>query len=417
MSKTLAVGLALYEVLQVSGVFSRLQVFIPTPIHLSISLCVILLLVYIRPGRSGWPYVALRLLLMMCGLCGAGFILFDYQKVLDYGSLGYVDTLGEVMAILLSLSILEATRRSLGMVLPVIILVILLLTYFQNDLPGALHGQGNPLDAIAYDVYVGTSGIFGVPFETTVDVLLAFLLFGALYQASGAAKWFMDLANALTGWSVGGPAKACVVASALMGTITGSVGGNAATVGNFTIPLMKKIGYSPAFAGGVEATSSTGGAILPPVMGAVAFVMAQMLGKPYMEIAKAAAIPAVLYYLTTLSSVHFRAKKLGLRSLDPTERLPLGPTLRQGWYHLVPVLALLYFLFIQQVDAQIAALYSIPFIIVCSYFNKDRSQWLTLRPILQGVYEGVKNWLSIGVITAAVGILVGALVLSGMCNA
>lgn len=425
MATRLIAGLlALYEIINVTGIFNRFNIFIPTPVHLSISLMGVILLIYLGSmdkashysgGRKAALYTV-NILMMIMGVLGTGFVIFSYKKVIDYGLNGYLDSFGMVFAILLAITMLEAVRRLIGIALPIIIVLLMLLTYFQDYLPGALRGQGTPLDTITFNYYVGTSGIFGVPFHIAVNVLLAFLLFGSLFNKSGAGKWLMDISIALTGRSVGGPAKACVVGSALIGTISGSVGGNVATVGNFTIPLMKRIGYSPAFAGGVEATASTGGAILPPVMGAVAFVMAEFLGVPYFQIAAAAAIPASIYFLVLLFSVHFRAKNLGLGIISKDEVPSIKQTMKNGWYYLLPVAALLFFLFIARVDVEIAAFASIPFIIGASFLNKNREVWLSPKRIWEGLIDGIQSWLSVAFVTAAVGMLIGSLVLSGLGN-
>ena len=172
----------------------------------------------------------------------------------------------------------------------------MLLTVYQNYLPGMLYGRGYDFDRLLYSAYIGESGIFGLPLNVATSIIIVFVMFGALMEVSGAGKWFLRLALAVTGWSRGGPAKAAVVSSALFGSISGSPSANVATTGVFTIPLMKQIGYRPAFAGAVEAVASTGGQILPPVMGAIAFVMAEWIRKPYSEIALAAFVPALLYF-------------------------------------------------------------------------------------------------------------------------
>ena len=194
-------------------------------------------------------------------------------------------------------------------------------------------------------MFVGTEGIYGIPTYVSSSYIFLFIVFGAFLERAGMIKLFTDLALGTVGHTSGGPAKVAVTSSALMGTINGSGVANVVTTGQFTIPLMKKFGFRPAFAGAVEATASMGGQIMPPVMGAVAFIMAETLGVPYLEVVKAAVIPALLYFLTVYWMVHLEAGRLGLRGL-PREECPSAlRAIQEGWYLLLPLLALVYLLF------------------------------------------------------------------------
>jgi TRAP transporter 4TM/12TM fusion protein len=277
-----------------------------------------------------------------------------------------------------------------------------------------LYGRGYPPERLLYSAYVGDAGIFGLPLGIAANIVIVFLTFGALMEAAGASRWFMDMALALTGWSRGGPAKAAVVASAMFGSISGSPSGNSATTGVFTIPMMKKIGYTPAFAAAVEAVASTGGIILPPVMGAIAFLMAEWIETTYASIVIAAAAPALLYFLIVFVSVHLQARKDNIKALPRSELPRFWPSFMRGWYYLIPMVALVYFLVIKSYPPGMAGIYTCGFVLVVSYFSPDRSTWLTPSRIMQAFEDGVTRWITVAAITASVGIMIGALELSGV---
>jgi len=184
-----------------------------------------------------------------------GYVVVFHQKVLDYSMFGFLDTKGLVLALLLCLPLIEAVRRATGVTLPILVTTLVLATVFQNLLPGVLYGRGYAPDRLLYSAYVGESGIFGLPLNVAANIIIVFVVFGALMEAGGAGKWFLQLALALTGGSRGGPAKAAVVSSALFGSISGSPSANVATTGVFTIPLMKQIGYRASFAGAARSWS------------------------------------------------------------------------------------------------------------------------------------------------------------------
>ena len=253
----------------------------------------------------------------------AGFVAFNYDAIIDYSTYGYLDTKGILLAVCLALVLLESARRLAGLALPLIILFFIAITYFQNYLPGILHGKGYPLDRLGYSIYVGTGGIFGVPFGVAAGVLITYIIFGKLMQEAGASLWFINLAMSVAGWTRGGVAKSTIVASGLFGMITGSPSTEVATIGSMSIPMMISSGYKPKFAAAVEAVAGTGGQFMPPVMGAIAFIMAEWLGMPYGKIALAAFIPACLYFTVLFMSIHFEAHRLGLEG-DASQRTPLS---------------------------------------------------------------------------------------------
>lgn len=419
--------IAIYHLALVAQLPTWLGFFMPTQVHKAVSLSGALMLVFLllpaagrRHGEDTRTDASFRhvpwydWLLLASALTSTGFVIIFHDSILDYGEYGFLDAKGAVLALMLAVPILEAVRRTTGWVLPVIILFFVLITIFQKYLPGLLYGRGYPLHRLLYSAYVGDAGIFGLPLGIAANIVIAFLIFGALMEGAGASRWFMDLALALTGWSRGGPAKAAVVASAMFGSISGSPSGNAATTGVFTIPMMKAIGYSPAFAAAVEAVASTGGMILPPVMGAIAFIMAEWIEVSYASIVIAAAVPAALYFLIVFVSVHLQAHKDGIQALPASELPRLWPVFIGGWYYMIPVAALVYFLVFLSLPPGMAAIYSSGFVLATSFLSRDRSRWLTPRRILDAFQDAVSRWVTIAVITAAVGVMIGALELSGV---
>ena len=410
--------LALYNLIVASRLPTYFGLFIPPAQHRAINLVIVIILVFYlysikRKLRSKYiPWYDVLVLLL--GVSGAGYAAVFYGRLLDYSLYGYMDTQGVILASLAALVILEMVRRVSGWTLPLVIGLFLLMTVFQNYLPGVLFGKGYSLDRLTYAIYVGSSGIFGVAFGVATTILIVYIIFARLLQGAGGGQWFIDIALSLTGWMRGGPAKAAVVASGFFGMISGSPSANVASVGSFTIPLMKSVGYRASFAGAVEAVASTGGQFMPPVMGAVAFIMAEWLNIPYTQIAIAAFVPAVLYYIVLFMSIHFESARLNL-SVMPRETLPsLKNTLKKGWHYLPPIVVLLYLLLFKGYSPEMAAIFSIIVMIGCSFFAKDPD--LHLRPgrIWKALVQSVQSWLIIGSITTGVGILIGSLELSGL---
>lgn len=409
----------IYHIIILSGILMWFDIYTIPARDRSISLFFVLILVFLTKGistkikdkdRLSWHDI----LFLAAGLVGVGFIIFFYPQAYQYMSSGFLDTKGMILAVLLMIALLEAVRRVTGWVLPILITFFVVITLYQNYLPGILNGGGYPFERLSYNIYISGSGIFGVPLGVSSSILIVFLIYGRMLQEAGLGEWFLNLALSTTGWMRGGPGKACVVASGLFGTISGSAAANAATTGAFTIPLMIRTGYSPAFAGAVEAVAATGGTIMPPVMGAVAFVMAEWLGLSYAEIALAAVIPALLYYVGAFASVHFEAVKLDLKAIPRSELLSFGKTMKGGWYYLIPLGTLIYFLLIKQYDPDAAGLLSLPFLIGTSFLSKNKDHWMMPGKIWISLVGAVRNWITVATVTAGVGMLIGSLELSGL---
>jgi len=268
--------------------------------------------------------------------------LFEADLTQRAGELIAGDWVAGTVAVVL---VFEAARRVMGWGLPLICGLFLLYALFGQHLPGDLAHRGYGLDQIVGQLGFGTEGIYGTPTYVSSTYIFLFILFGAFLEQAGMIRLFNDFAMGTVGHTRGGPAKVSVISSGLMGTINGSGVANVVTTGQFTIPLMKRFGYSPAFAGGVEATSSMGGQIMPPVMGAVAFIMAETINVPYLAIVKAAVIPAILYFVTAFWMVHLEAGRKGLHGLPKDECPNPWTAVRERWYLLLPLAGLVWLLF------------------------------------------------------------------------
>ncbi|MBI4632788.1 MAG: TRAP transporter fused permease subunit [Deltaproteobacteria bacterium] len=409
---------ALYQLFIASRVLTWFGIFLPPAQHRAICLMCGLFLIYslrtpggnYREGKLAW-YDFFPLL---AGLVGVGFVVFNYEAILDYSFYGFLDTKGVVLVLLLMVSLFEASRRLTGWAFPVIVLTFVLATIFQNYLPGLLYGKGYGLDRLGYSVYVGTSGIFGTPLGVATTILITYIVFGKLMQEAGAGRFFINLALSVTGWMRGGVAKATIFASCLFGMISGSPSAEVATVGSISIPMMISAGYSARFAAAVEAVAGTGGQFMPPVMGAIAFIMAEWLGIPYAKIAIAAFIPAVLYFFVLFVAIHFEALKIGLQPVASKDIPPVAKTLKEGWYYLLPLALLIYLLIGKSYPPEMAGLYSLLSLIAVSFISFDRQRHLTPKKIWAALVDSVKTWIILAGVTATVGMLIGALELSGL---
>ena len=316
-----------------------------------------------------------------------------------------------IMGFLLIASLLEATRRISNPILPGLAIAALLYCYFGRSMPDMIAHRGFSVERIINHMYLGTEGIFGTPLEVSSTFVFMFILFGSVLEKTGLGKFIIDLSMALAGWSTGGPAKVAVVSSGLMGMVSGSSVANVCTTGMFTIPLMKSVGYEPHFAGAVEAVASTGGQIMPPVMGAAAFIMAQILGVPYMEVVVAAIVPALLYYFAVMVQVHFEASRLGLKGIPFAQLPPLLPLLKSKGFLLIPLVAIIYFLLAGFTPLK-AAFNGILVSFVLSWLNKETR--LTPDRIIEAFESGARGAIGVACACATVGMIVGMGTLTGL---
>jgi TRAP transporter 4TM/12TM fusion protein len=306
---------------------------------------------------------------------------------------------------------LEATRRAVGWTLPLIALIFMAFALFGPWAPGALKHGGTSWLGLVNHLYLTNQGIYGVAIGVMAQYVFLFVVFGVLATRIGLGQLFIDFATVVAGRYSGGPAKVAIFSSAMMGTISGSSIANTVTTGTLTIPAMKKVGYPPHFAGAVEATSSTGGQITPPILGAAAFIMVEYLELPLRDILAAALFPALLHYFGIFIMVHLEARKLGLRGLEAHELPPLWAVLRKHWLSVVPLVLLVYFILAGRTP-DFAAVYGIISCIVVGFLQPHHR--LTLGSLYQTVAKGASQTLAVGAAAACVGIIVGVVTLTGV---
>jgi len=317
-----------------------------------------------------------------------------------------------IVSIVLWVIILEAVRRAGGLILAIICFIFSLYPLFAPYMPGILEGIGLSFTTTAVYHLMSVSGVIGIPMKVFGTMFIGFLVFGVALVHTGGGKFFIDIASSLLGQTRGGLAKVSILSSALFGTMSGSVVSNVLSTGSITIPAMKKAGYEPHYAGAVEACASTGGVLMPPVMGATAFLMASFLGIPYFHICLAAAIPSVLYYLSLFSQVDAHAAKKGLKGMDRSEIPPLKQVLKGGWPYILALGVLLYFLFMRM-EAQ-APFYSTLLLIFLTSFRKETR--LTYEKSIEFIADVGKVLAELVAILAAIGFILSAMSVTGVGN-
>jgi TRAP transporter 4TM/12TM fusion protein len=343
------------------------------------------------------------------------------QLILRPGAWTATDFWVATVTVLLAL---EVARRGIGWWIPAIAIAALLYAHFGYLVPGPLSHRGSAIAQIANYLMYSQEGIFGVMTSVMATYVLVFILLGAFMGHSGVGRFFIELPLAIAGRTAGGPGKVAVLASAIFGSISGSTLANIVSTGAFTIPLMKRVGFRPHVAGAVENSASLGGQLLPPVMGAGAFVMAEITGVPYVEILAIALVPALIYMLSIGLVVHFDAKRSGIRGMRPGEVEPAMTVLRRGWFHLVPFAVLLAFLVAGYSPDWCAAM-SIGSILLINWIRVGLAwlwperlpmpeEVLGPRGIRDALVEGAQNSLVVGAVAAAVGIIVGVVALTGL---
>ncbi|MGE4533874.1 TRAP transporter permease [Halomonas sp.] len=324
---------------------------------------------------------------------------------------GYLSDSDIIMGTILIALVLEATRRAVGMAMTLLAVLLMIHALISGALPGILGGTSVSWKAFVDTNFVQTSGLLGIPVSVTAGYVVLFLFFGALLLKTGVGNLLMDLATAATGRYSGGPAKAAVVSSACTGTISGSVIANVVTTGAVTIPLMKRSGYKPEIAAAVEASSSTGGVIMPPVMGAAAFILALFAGVPYRDVMLAAAIPSVLYFWSIFVTVHLEAKKGNVGAMPESDIPRLWPLLRSRGYMLLPIVAITTILIIGYTPT-VAAFYGCVSTIALSYVRRETR--LTFSGFIECLEDTARAAVPVVMACATAGIIVGSVMMSGL---
>ncbi|MBM1690771.1 TRAP transporter permease [Sulfitobacter geojensis] len=402
ISRLVLIGMAFWHLYV--AFFGPPNPYIMRGVHVALALLLIYLTVDakgLRNTNPRWYDIALALIAGGAALYPSFNLNYITQRFL------YVDPvlpMDIVVGITLVVLLLEATRRMLGPMLP--ITAILFMAYglaFTNTLPTVLLEQ----------LFMTPEGIFGIPIAVSATYMVLFILFGSLVEKMGVGQLFMDFAVAITGRQAGGPAKVACVTSGLFGSVSGSAVANVMTTGTFSIPLMKRMGFKPAFAGAVEAVASTGGQIMPPVMGAAAFVMAEYLGTGYLTVAKYALAPAILFYIALFAAVHFEAKRKGIGSVPKEDQVPLKEVIFERGHLFAPLIIIVTVLMMGY-SAPYAALWGIMSVVPVAAMRKTTRHFVTVDNILDALEGGARNVLAIASACACAGIVVGVIDITGL---
>ncbi|MCB2187039.1 MAG: TRAP transporter permease [Deltaproteobacteria bacterium] len=405
-----AVGLSLFQ-LYTAGL-TAMTAMVQRSVHLAAILTLTFLL---RPAFKGarkdklsvWfcVDVGLVVLAVFCNL----YIVFNLDAI--FARQGEWKPLDMWVGIIGVLLVMEACRRVIGNAMALICLIFLLYGYFGPHMPELIIHKGYNVERIATTLWLTTEGVFGLPLGVAATFVFIFVLFGAFLDVSGGGGFFIDMAHALTGRFSGGPAKTSVIASGFMGSVSGSAVGNVVATGTFTIPMMKKVGYRAHVAGAIEAAASTGGQLMPPIMGAGAFLMAEFTNTPYLTIVKVSIVPAIMYYLTVLMFVHFEAQKYGIMG-QPKENLPKAWVVLKENFHFIIPLTILVTALLHNVTPMMAGFLAVVTTYLASLLKK--SSRMGLAKLLQALEKGGRNAVMVSVACAAAGIIVGMVSLTGM---
>jgi len=366
---------------------------------------VLLFLIHRRSGSTDGTPTVVDYVLLALSVAPILHLFFNYEYIVT--RIFYIDDLTPTdiaMGVIMTVMVLEAARRVIGWALPITAIVFLFYGLFIARLePQRMLDQ----------LYMTTEGIFGIPLSVSAAYVLIFVLFGSFMERTGTGQLFMDFAMSLTGHSAGGPGKVSCVSSALFGTISGSAVANVMVDGPITIPLMKRSGFPPHFAAGVEAVASTGGQIMPPIMGAAAFVMAEFIGVSYGQVVIWAIIPAVLYYVACFSAVHFEAKRRGIIGVPRSELPKLREVMRQNGHMFIPVLAILVVMY-SGFSAPMAALAGTLACFPVAALRKSTRHHVTFENIVAACVDGARNALPVALACAAAGVVIAVVTLSGL---
>ena len=410
-AKVIAVICICFSLFQIyTGFFGALDAMIQRCIHLSFGISLVYLLCptkreWIRGGSVHPVDLALAIIAAIPPI----YILVNYQQlILRAGTVTPVDTF---MGVLGMLMVIEAARRIVGLPIVIVVLCFLAYGFFGRYMPGPLAHRGLTVNQMVGHLFYTTEGVFGIPMGVSSTFIFLFILFGAYLEKTGLGKFFIDIANAIAGWASGGPAKVAVISSALQGTISGSSVANVVGSGSFTIPMMKKLGYHKNFAGAVEAAASTGGQLMPPVMGAAAFLMAEFVGIPYMEVVKAAIVPAVLYFLGVFLGVHFEAKKNKLKGTPRNELPPWVKIMKEEGHLAIPLIAIIGLLASGYTPMK-AALAGIIISIATAMLRANTR--MDFNDIIDGLVKGARGALGVLIACASAGIIIGIVTKTGV---
>ncbi|MEW6376592.1 MAG: TRAP transporter permease [Thermodesulfobacteriota bacterium] len=410
MMAVIAIFMSAYHLY--TAAFGAPEAMMHRSIHLIFTLTLILLLSITSRAGKKRVHIYLDFILFFLVFLSLGHVFLNYDYIVT--RYPYVHPLTRwdfVMGITLTLLLLEGSRRMIGWALPITAMAFLLYTIFGEHLPGLMRHTGFSLETIIDQLYLTTEGIFGIPLGVSATYVILFVIFGAFLEQSGTGQFFMDFATSLVGGAKGGPGKISCVSSSLFGTISGSAVANVMVDGWLTIPLMKRTGFKHEFAAAVEATASTGGQIMPPVMGAAAFVIAEFTGISYIDICKHALIPALLYYLALFMAIHFEATKTGLLGVPKEERPRLQYVIVTKGHLFIPLVVIVYFM-LAGYTPMYACLYATLSVFLISMLRAETR--MGLKKILSALEYGAMNMLPVAAACACAGIVVEMINLTGL---
>ncbi|MCA8865791.1 MULTISPECIES: TRAP transporter permease [unclassified Halomonas] len=435
-----AVGLSLFQLY--SAGIQPLGLFYQRSIHLALIMVLAFLMFPAfgptrKRGVLGW---GLDLVFFAGAIITGGYLVLNLDEI--FSRAGFWNSTDILVACIATVTVLEASRRAVGFGMTVIGLLAIVyafagprgeLPWLGEWMPGILEHRGYTIDRVAGQLYLGQEGIFGLPLGVAATYIFIFVLFGAFLECTGAGKFFIDMAYAATGRQRGGPAKAAVLASAGMGSISGSAIANVVTTGAFTIPLMKRLGYKPKQAGGIEAAASTGGQIMPPLMGAGAFLIAEYTNTPYLDIVKVSILPAIMYFATVYLFVHIIALKQGMQGLPKDELPQMRQVMKDGWHFLLPLAVLVWLLAMSMSPMRVGYYAVVTMVLVAViryglwfFFVAPRQgQPVTasatkgmlragLAKLVEGLELGARNAVAVSMACAVAGIIVGVVGLTGL---
>ena len=416
-----------YLIIAISVVFCLFQLYsilsgkITAQIVRATHLSFVMLLAYLLfPMKKDMPKDKLPwydVILAVIGAASWAYISFNFEALIRRA--GIYTTTDIIIGIIGILLVFEACRRIVGLPILIISIVFIIYALFGAYAPGFLNHRGYSLQRLVSHLFYNTEGIMGTPIGASATFIFLFIFFGALLDKTGIGQFFIDICNAIAGGFDGGPAKVAVLTSAMFGTVSGSSVSNTVGTGSFTIPMMKSLGYRPEFAGAVEASASTGGQLMPPIMGAASFLMAESLGIPYMEVAKAAIIPAILYFTGIFIMVHLEAKKTGLKGLSRDSLPKIGELLMKKGYLVIPLATIIYF-FVLGKTAIYAGLMGIIAAGLVAIINSivdiimKRQVSFGFKDLIDVFVNAARNIISVAIACAMAGIIIGVITLTGL---
>lgn len=413
---TTAVGsvLAFIAFLWVSGVLPRFGATLYTAQYKALFLGLLLSLIFVKyPLRKGVPRDKLPwydVLFILGSVACCGYQVFFPSLVEEHYAYGLASNLEIILGICLLIVMLEGGRRVIGLAMPLVVLFFILHPFVGSVLPGVLYSRSFSLARVFQYLYLSADGIFGLPLHIAATIIILFVLFGSFLQATGVGKFIVDLGLSIAGRWRGGPAKVSVFTSAAFGMVSGSVSANVVVDGVITIPLMIRTGYKPYYAAAVEASTSKGGQIMPPVMGTVAFLIAEILAIPYWKVCIYSAVPAIIFFAAIFWQIDFEAGKLGMKGLPKAELPNFMRVLKDGWIYFLPILVLCVCLFVLQYRPEKSAAFAILGTILMTFFKKESR--LTPNKIATAIVDGAGGTLSAGIACGLAGVIIGSTALT-----